>query len=157
MQMKLSKAVLLPALLLAFFVTMTSARGAEIEPIYTGFFSDLAIDGYDTVAYFTEGKPVAGKKEFSTEYQGATWRFTSAENLAKFKADPTAYAPQYGGYCAYAVAQGQTASAEPDLWTIYQGKLYLNYSSSVNKTWKGDMESFIQQADRNWPELLGNN
>ena len=153
--MRILKSISLMLLLSFAGFPIASVQAAELDSIYTGVFNNLAIDGYDTVAYFSEGKPVEGKKEFSTEYMGAQWRFSSAENLAKFKADPTAFAPQYGGYCAYAVSQGGTASAEPDLWTIHEGKLYLNYSRSVNQTWKADMESYIEQADQNWPELLG--
>ena len=155
--MRILNSLSLTILFLLTLLPIGIVQAAEPDPIYTGFFSNLAVDGYDTVAYFTEGKPIEGKKEFSTEYKGAQWRFSSAANLATFKADPTAYAPQYGGYCAYAVAQGDTASAEPDLWTIHKGKLYLNYSRSVNQTWREDMDAFIEQADTNWPELLGDN
>lgn len=155
--MRILDSLSLTILFLLTLLPLGIVQAAEPDPIYTGFFSNLAVDGYDTVAYFTEGKPIEGKKEFSTEYKGAQWRFSSAANLATFKADPTAYAPQYGGYCAYAVAQGDTASAEPDLWTIHKGKLYLNYSRSVNQTWREDMDAFIEQADTNWPELLGDN
>lgn len=126
---------------------------AAVDPIYTGFFSNEAIDGYDAVAYFTEGKPVAGSDEFTFEYQGAVWKFASQEHLDLFRNDPQAYAPQYGGYCAYAVANGDTASAEPDLWTIHDGKLYLNYNRRINNQFRNDIEAFIEQADQNWPQI----
>jgi YHS domain-containing protein len=129
---------------------------AAKDPVYTGLFSNLAIDGYDTVAYFTEGRPVKGNARYATEYQGAEWRFSSQQNLDAFLADPEAYAPRFGGYCAYAVAQGETASAEPDLWTIHDGRLYLNFSRRVNETWRANREEFIEQANRNWPAVLGN-
>ena len=87
------------------------------------------------------------------EYKGAQWLFSSQENLQMFRADPEAYAPQYGGYCAFAVANGETASAEPELWTIHDGKLYLNYNRSINAQWRDNMESFIEQADSNWPTI----
>ncbi len=124
-----------------------------IDAIYTGFFSNEALRGYDTVAYFTEGKPVEGFDQFSYDYMGAVWKFSSQDHLDMFKANPEAYAPQYGGYCAWAVAQGDTASAEPDLWTIHDGKLYLNYSRRINERWKANMLQFIQQADENWPKF----
>lgn len=155
--MRIFKSISLTVCLLFAMLPLPAAHAAALDPIYTGFFNNLAIAGYDAVAYFTQGRPVRGSKAFSTEYKGAQWRFSSAANLARFEADPTAYAPQYGGYCAFAVAQGETASAQPDLWTIHEGKLYLNYSRSVNQVWKTDMETLIEQADANWPELLGDN
>lgn len=128
-----------------------SAREAEV---YTGTFSSLAVGGYDTVAYFKAGKPVKGTAQFETVYKGATWRFASAENLAAFKANPTAYAPQYGGYCAWAVSQNYTASGDPNYWKIVSGKLYLNYDKSVQATWEKDIPGFIAKADKNWPAVL---
>lgn len=133
-----------------------SAIAAEKDPIYTGLFNNLAVSGYDTVAYFTEGRPVKGDRRFSTQYQGAEWRFSSQQNLELFLGDPDAYAPQYGGYCAYAVSQGETASAEPDLWTIHEGKLYLNFNRRINATWRENRAAFIRQADQAWPAVLGN-
>ena len=125
-----------------------------VDPTYTAVFSNKAIRGYDTVAYFTENKPVEGSEEFSFEYKGAQWLFSSVENLELFKADPQKYAPQYGGYCAYAVAKGSTASIKPELFTIHNDKLYLNYNSSINDKWQANMQNFIQAADKNWPEIL---
>lgn len=141
------------SLLLLTALACTSVASAAVDPIYTGFFSNEAIDGYDAVAYFTEGKPVEGSDDFTFEYQGAEWKFASQEHLDLFKADPQAYAPQYGGYCAYAVANGDTASAEPDLWTIHEGKLYLNYNRKINEQFRNDIDTFIEQADQNWPEI----
>ncbi len=136
--------------LLTFFSQFAHA----IDPIYTAFLSDTAIKGYDTVAYFTENKPVKGNEKHSTEYKGATWLFSSAENLALFEASPEKYEPQYGGYCAYAVANNTTASIKPHLFTVHDGKLYLNYNKSVNDKWVADKQSFIEKADQNWPKLL---
>ena len=116
--------------------------------------SEGAIRGYDPVAYFTLGEPTRGSDEFTAEWQGATYHFASAENQARFKADPEAYAPQYGGYCAYAVSYGSTASTVPEAWKIVDGKLYLNYSKSVQKRWEKDVPGFISKADANWPGVL---
>jgi len=134
-----------------FSLAPAFAKSAEI---YTGYFSSLAVGGYDSVAYFKDGKPVEGKAEFSMEYKGATWRFASQANLDAFKADPTAYAPQYGGYCAWAVSQGYTASGDPHVWTIVNNKLYLNYDKSVQTKWEKDIPGFIAKADKNWPGVL---
>ncbi len=145
------------AVVLFLCMSMPFAAAADVDPVYTGFFSSLALSGYDTVAYFTEGEAVEGSRFFTTEYQGATWRFKNAEHLALFEASPAAYAPQYGGYCAYAMAEGEAVSAQPDLWTIHNGKLYLNYSRKVNQTWLADKDSFIAKADALWPELSQEN
>jgi hypothetical protein len=84
---------------------------------------------------------------------GAQWRFASAANRDAFSADPGKYAPQYGGYCAWAVSQGYTAEIDPDAWRVESGKLYLNYSKSVQATWAKDVPGNIAKGDRNWPEL----
>jgi YHS domain-containing protein len=89
-------------------VALPGAAHAAPDAIYTGTFSNVALSGYDTVGYFTQGKPVLGSAKFKTVYKGAEFHFASAANLAKFKANPAAYAPQYGGYCAWAVSQGYT-------------------------------------------------
>lgn len=141
----------------ALLTTMLWGAAQAAEPINTfgaggGFFSDpprtgVAIRGYDPVAYFTDGKPVSGKDEFTTEWMGAKWKFASQDHLDKFKADPAKYAPQYGGYCAYGVAQGHAVKIEPDQFTIVSGKLYLNYDADINKKWRADEAGYIKTAD----------
>ncbi len=144
---------LIAALVGAFaFLSLAPANAAD--PIYTGLFSNQAVEGYDAVAYFTEGKPVKGSADYEYDYMGATWRFSSAENLDAFKADPTAYAPQYGGYCAWAVSQNYTAKGNPKNWRIVDGKLYLNYNDEIQERWEQDIPSFIALADANWPDVL---
>jgi YHS domain-containing protein len=133
---------------------LISGTAWALDPVYTGYFSDQAIKGYDTVAYFTENKPVEGKEQFSTEYMQAKWLFSSQENLQLFKENPEKYAPQYGGYCAYAVSQNSTASIKPELFTIQNGKLYLNYNESINQKWAANKVEFIELADKHWPSLL---
>jgi len=119
-------------------------------------FSDggAAIRGYDPVAYFTEGKPVKGKTEFTHQWKGATWRFASAANRDRFAAAPEKYAPQYGGYCAYGVASGYAVKAEPDAWSVVDGKLYLNYDRNVQASWVKDVPGYVRKADANWPRAL---
>ena len=133
---------------------LLSAPVAAKDPVYTGTLSDLAVSGYDPVAYFTEGKPVEGSAAFEHKWKGATWRFANAKNLEAFKADPEAYAPQYGGYCAWAVSQGYTASADPSAWRIVGKKLYLNYNREVQQNWEKDAAGNIVKADGNWPKVL---
>lgn len=134
-----------------FSAPVAMARDAEV---YTGTFSSLAVGGYDAVAYFKAGRPTPGNAQFSTEFKGATWRFASKENLDAFRANPAAYAPQYGGYCAWAVSQGYTASGDPQFWKIVNGKLYLNYDGSVQAKWEKDIPGFIAKAEKNWPGVL---
>lgn len=139
----------------AFAAAVLPAQARDAD-IYTGLFSSLAVGGYDTVAYFKQNRPVKGLAQFSMEYKGATWQFASAENLNAFRSNPTAFAPQYGGYCAWAVSQNYTASGDPNFWKIVNGKLYLNYDRSVQEKWEKDIPGFIAKADRNWPGVLGN-
>ena len=124
-----------------------------IEPVFSNFLGQ-AIRGYDPVAYFKEGKPVEGKSAFKTDWKGASWRFSSQENLDLFKAAPDSYAPQYGGYCAWAVSRGYTAKIDPEAWTIHDGKLYLNYNEGIRDQWSQDIPANIQKAEANWPGLL---
>jgi len=123
-------------------------------PVYTGIVEGVAVGGYDPIAYFTEGKPVEGNKDLTTVYEGATWRFASAANRGAFQADPAMYAPQYGGYCAYAVSKGSTAKGDPQAWTIHNGKLYLNYDKRVRATWAKDIPGNVKKGDANWPAVL---
>ncbi len=126
--------------------------GGSKTPIYSN--DGIAIDGSDAVAYFTEGRPVAGKDKFSTELSGATWLFASAENRDKFIADPEAFAPQYGGYCAWAMADGNLASTIPEAWDIVDGKLYLNFNADIQNRWRQDIPGYIARADQQWPEVV---
>ena len=112
-----------------------------------------AIDGYDPVAYFKENKPVKGSDSFTATHGGSTFRFSSAANRDAFVADPQKYAPQYGGFCAYAVANGYKAKIEPDAFTIVDDKLYLNYDQSVQRRWRRDIPGYIRKGDRNWPAI----
>jgi YHS domain-containing protein len=139
-----------------FLGLWSSLAFAKDDPIYSGLFSKVAVGGYDPVAYFTEQKPVKGDAKFTTSYKNTPWHFSSAENRDKFIASPERYAPQYGGYCAWAVAQGSTASGDPQHWKIVNDKLYLNYDAQVQKKWEINIPGFIQQADKNWPNVLGN-
>ena len=136
-------------------LALTAGPANATAPIYTGYFSNLAVSGYDTVAYFTEGKPVKGKSSFTAKYMGAVWQFSSEENKALFEANPAKYAPQYGGYCAWAVAQGYTASGDPKQWKIVGGKLYLNYDAEVQRRWEKDISGHITSANTNWPKIRG--
>ena len=126
-------------------------------PTYAVFAEDgIAIGGADPVAYFSAGEYTPGSEEFTHEWEGATWQFSSAENRDLFAAKPEEYAPQYGGFCAYAVSQGGTAPIEPTAWEIVDGKLYLNFNDKIQKRWSKDIPGHIAKADKNWPGVLAN-
>jgi len=124
-----------------------------VEPVNSNW-RGLAIKGYDPVGYFDAGKPVEGSSDFETTWGGATWRFASAANRDKFAKEPAKYAPQYGGYCSWAVSQGYTADIDPEAWKIVDGKLYLNYNAKVQAKWQLDVPGNIKKADANWPGLV---
>ncbi|MEM6275809.1 MAG: YHS domain-containing (seleno)protein [Pseudomonadota bacterium] len=133
-------------------LAFTSPAFAAEPPVFAE--GGIAVRGTDVVAYFAEGKQGDGSAEFAHEFMGATWQFASAENRDAFAADPEAFAPQYGGYCAYAVSQGYTASISPNAWTIHDGKLYLNFNKAVRSLWARDIPGRIASADANWPSVL---
>ncbi len=122
--------------------------------VYTESQSGLAIRGTDPVAYFTQGKAIKGSNQYEYEWQGATWRFSSAENMRLFASNPETYAPQYGGYCAKALSEGNVVSTDPNAWKIVDGKLYLNYSPQVQRQWLRDVPGNIAKADSRWPNVL---
>ena len=114
----------------------------------------VAIDGSDTVAYFAGNGSVAGSAEHAVSWNGAEWRFASAENRAAFEANPETYAPQYGGYCAYAASLGYVAPTSPEAWTLWDGKLYLNANLRARELWLQDVPGNVAKGDANWPGIL---
>lgn len=140
----------LPAAGLALW---TRDAAAESGSIYAE--EGVAVDGSDVVAYFTKGAPVAGSPDIAHEWMGVTWRFETPENRAAFVADPVSFAPQYGGFCAYAVSRGYTASTVPQAWRIVDGRLYLNFSPRIQRKWEKDIPGNIAAGDENWPGLIG--
>lgn len=134
-------------------VLLGLALPAAAAPVWTGLVGQSnAVGGYDPVSYFT-GKPVLGSDAFTTQYKGARWRFASAANLAAFRANPDRYAPQYGGHCAWAAANNYRFAADPKVWKLVGGKLYLNYNADVQAKWEKDVPGMIAKADANWPAL----
>lgn len=141
------------ATLIAFAPAAIATEASAAPEVYVAPFSKVAVGGYDVVSYFA-GAPFKGDAKFATTWKGAEFRFASAANLAKFRADPAAYAPQYGGYCAWAVAGGYTAKGDPLAWKVVNGKLYLNYDANVQERWAQDVPGNIARGDRNWPNVL---
>ncbi len=139
------------AFILIVGVLLTFSSAEAVTPINNS--PGVTLKGYDAVAYFTKGKPIKGSKEYEVDWMGAKWHFSSAENRELFAKNPGKYAPQYGGYCAYAVSQGVTADIDPMAWKIVNGNLYLNLSLAVARIWRKDIPGYIEKADKNWPKL----
>ena len=136
-------------------MVLALSQAALAEPlVYTNSSTGIAIHGYDPVAYFTQSAPVQGSAEFAAEWNGAPWHFSSAENRDLFLADPERYAPQYGGWCAFAMAQNAFATSIPEAWTVRDDKLYLNFSTGVRTQWLTDPAGFISRADAHWQGRL---
>ena len=114
----------------------------------------LALQGHDAVAYWSSGQPTKGSTRFEHRWSGAVWRFSTAENRDQFVKEPARYAPEFGGYCAYAVSRGYTADVDPNAWRIVDGRLYLNYSKRVQKLWEEDVPGNIAKGRQNWPGVL---
>ena len=114
----------------------------------------VAINGYDPVGYFDEGKPVEGSIDLQMKWMGAIWRFASPDHMLAFEMNPHRFAPEYGGYCAYAVSQGAIATTVPEAWTVHDDKLYLNFSTGVRTIWQKDIPGYVEAANKNWPEVL---
>ena len=133
--------------------TKSSPSAGGVDPVYR-FSGALALKGFDAVAYFNEGNAIEGSDQFTYEWNGAKWRFASAANRDSFAGNAEKYAPQYGGYCAWAVGHGYTAKGDPEAWKIVDGKLYLNYSKDVQAKWVQDIPGYIEKGDENWPKFL---
>lgn len=135
------------------FNALPAFSSIALAKIYTKE-DNLALNGYDPVAYFTKDEATPGSDQFAIQYNGVVWKFTSAEHQAQFEADPDKYQPQYGGYCAWAAAEKKKlAPGDPNIWKIVEGKLYVNYNKGVQKIWEKDIPRFIARADANWPDL----
>lgn len=139
--------------LLVFAFVITPGTAFALKPVNETLLGK-AIKGYDPVAYFTAMEAVKGKRAHTYKWMGATWYFANAEHQKLFEENPEKYAPQYGGYCAYAVSQGITADIDPQSWKVVDGKLYLNLSPSIKEIWEQDVPGYIVKADENWPKIL---
>jgi hypothetical protein len=118
---------------------------------------EVAIKGYDTVAYFKAGKALKGTESFTFPWHGMTWHFSTKENRDLFAAGPEKYAPQYDGYCAWAMTESRKAITDPEVWRIVDGKLYLNCSREAYEKWSRDIPGNIKKADTNWLKFSGKN
>ena len=145
-------AVMMVVLGLVVGIAGSAAAGADSSVPAVNAAEGIGLKGYDPVSYFINGAPTKGSEQYSYLWTGVTYRFASAGNLEKFKADPEKYLPQYGGYCAYAMSLDRIADIDPSRWAIVNGKLYLNNGFVAEKLWSLNKSGNIVSADRNWPQ-----
>lgn len=140
------------AVMIVAACSATPDKVSQTKPVESlNLRQGVALKGYDPVAYFAEGAPAVGDPAISYRWQGAAWLFSTAAHREAFIADPARYAPQYGGYCAFAVSRGTTADADPGQWAIVDGKLYVNNNAFAKKLWDQDRPGNIEAGDSNWP------
>ena len=142
------KLLIIPGLMILLATSVNAGNLVNVDK------QGLALQGYDPVAFFTEGKPVRGDQAISTSYQGAAYRFASEEHRTAFQKEPGRYTPAFGGFCAYAVSRGYTASVEIETWQLIDGRLVLNYDQKIKGLFDADREGNMKKADSNWPGLL---
>ncbi|WP_291730115.1 YHS domain-containing (seleno)protein [Leisingera sp. F5] len=143
------KALISGVALSVAMATSALAAGVEINASSTG----LAMQGYDPVAYFTDGAPSKGSYKITSIYNDATYRFASEEHKTAFEKNPEAYLPAYGGYCAFGTAMGFKFDGDPNHWKIVDNTLYLNLSQDIQERWEGDIPGFVQNANANWTDI----
>lgn len=145
-----TKAILMSFSFVLLLLTGFGGTAAGQSPV-----DDLAIKGYDTVAYFKDGKALKGSESFTFKWHDMTWYFSTKENRDLFAASPEKYAPQYDGYCAWAMTESRKAITDPEVWKIVDGKLYLNCSQTAYEKWSRDIPGNIKKADMNWLKFSG--
>ena len=144
------------AMLLSFLQPPFTQVMAAEDLVNTGYFGDVAIKGYDPVAYFTENQAIEGSETYSYHWLGATWYFASARNRDLFKGDPSRYAPQYGAFCGYAVSIGKLRPVDPTIYQIENGRLILQHTQEAYDLFNKNLKTSIERADKNWPGIVAN-
>jgi len=134
-------------------VALAACSRTESELGFNTDTSGVALRGFDAVAYFAVDNAVKGDGKYQYVWNGVKWLFSSEENMKKFQANPEEYAPQFGGYCSYAVSEGYTADGDPEAWKIVDGKLYLNYNKQVKAKWEQNQSERINKGSSNWQEF----
>lgn len=137
------------------FSVVSATPVTAADTVYTSWKDNVAVGGYDTVSFFS-GKPQKGKKEHTLYHAGAEWYFVTQGNLDLFKTNPEAFMPQYGGYCAWAIANNKLAKGSPKHWHVEDGKLYLNFNARIQRRWEKDILGFVGLAEEHWPDILNN-
>ncbi len=150
--MRIVKYLVVSFFMFSSFQSLAVFAAEEPGPFQSSFLGTAA-EGYDVVSYFNAGKAIEGNSDLEHKWRGVNWHFSSKANRDAFRENPEKFAPQYGGYCAYAVSQGYTASIDPEAWTIMSGKLYLNYSKNVQSLWEKKIPEYIDAANGHWPTI----
>lgn len=135
-----------------FFLSLAGAARADMAVFSSQ--GGVAIGGYDAVAFFEHGAAEQGRRSNAVMWKGVVWRFASAGNQARFESNPRAYAPAFGGYCAYAMSQGQVHSGDPRIWAIVDGELFLLNNRRVHQLWQADKVQMIADGHSHWPAVL---
>lgn len=136
-----------------FLAACSQTETSSTDAVYTSWQDDVAVGGYDVVSFYS-GKPLIGREDYSARYKNSDWYFSTRANRDLFETNPEAFAPQFGGYCAWAVAHGKLAKGSPKFWHVRDGQLYLNYNARIQEQWEQDILGFIQAADKQWPVVL---
>lgn len=148
------RSLLIASLLLALPFNLLPQPAQAAAEIHSTLFGNVAIDGYDPVAYHLDGVPTKGSADYSYDWHDAEWRFASADHRDRFIAEPERFAPAYGGWCAWAVAtKGEKVGTDPEAFSVVDGRLFLNYDKSIRKQWDADRAALIERGDQRWPGL----
>lgn len=140
-----------------FLFTLLLLHGFGAIAAEKPLMEDVAIKGYDTVAYFQAGKALKGNETFAFKWHNLSWYFLTSDNRDLFATNPAKFAPQYDGYCAWAMTEARKAVTDPEVWTIVNGKLYLNCSLAAYEKWSRDIPGNIKKADTNWQKFNSGN
>lgn len=146
--------IIAAAILLALTPAPAFATPSQSSPSVSVSQEGIAIGGYDAVSYYSDGGPIVGSPAFEHRWNGVVWRFASAEARDRFTANAEAFAPQFGGYCAWAISQNYIAPGDPKVWRIVDGRLYLNFNERAKELWEADLADAIQRGKANWPTVL---
>lgn len=147
-------------LVLIFTGQLLSAQDLLYSIKHYNLKGKLAIQGYDVVAYHTEDKAKKGKEDFTFNRNGIEYRFSSQNNLDLFKTNPEQYEPEYGGYCAYAMADGDKVKIDPETFKVVDGKLYLFYNfrfTNTLKYWNKEENILLPKANQEWSKIIEKN
>lgn len=153
MKTLLKNSLIATALAFGTLSTLPALAADEVNVAAQGQTAGLAVQGYDVISYRTNDAPLLGSADFTTEYEGATYRFVSQDNLDTFNADPARFAPAYGGFCAYGVSKGKKFEIDPTAYKVVDDVLYLNFNKSVQKKWAKKTDQYISKAETNWTEI----
>ncbi len=155
--MRAFRSILVAALALVAVQLDGPSAQAQSREIFTAgqeqHGTNLAIGGFDPVTYHSISQAVPGTGQFRVSWKGAEWRFSSQQNRDMFVENPERFAPQYGGWCAFALANGVKSPSDPTIFDVVGGRLYLNQNPGTQNSWRRARDSMIQRGDQNWPRI----